>query len=95
MAPLITPYRDGGTSQLDLGGHGPVIAVALFLPFIGGIALDVLLHTLPFFFAIGVITGVLAALSVMYVYRNDIRTIYASNPLGRIDEEYEESVPRE
>jgi len=43
MAPLITPYRDGGTSQLDLGGHGPVIAVALFLPFIGGIALDALL----------------------------------------------------
>lgn len=95
MAPPVTPYVDGGIPQLDLGGHGPVIAVALFLPFIGGIALDVLLHTLPLFFAIGVITGVLAALSVMYHYRNDVRAIYASNPLGRIDEEYEESIPRE
>jgi hypothetical protein len=92
---MARPYIDGGIPQFDFGGHGPVIAVALFLPFIGGIALDVLLHTLPFFFAIGVITGILAALSVMYAYRNDIRTIYASNPLGRIDEEYEESVPRE
>lgn len=95
MAPLITPYRDGGTPQFDFGGHGPVIAVALFSPFIGGIALDVLLHTLPFFFAVGVATGILAALGFMYVYRNDIRTIYAWNPLGGIDEEYEESIPRE
>jgi len=40
------------------------------LPFIGGIALDVRLHTVPFFTTLGRIVGVFAFVAVLLFYRN-------------------------
>jgi hypothetical protein len=57
----------------DLRGHGLAFAVAFGLPFIGGIALDVRLHTVPFFIAGGCIGGFLAFVGVFLFYRADFR----------------------
>ena len=54
---------------VDYRGHGPAFAVAFLLPFIGGIALDVQLHTVPFFTTLGSIVGVLAFVAVLLFYR--------------------------
>jgi hypothetical protein len=58
---------------VDYRGHGLAFAVAFLLPFIGGIVLDVRLHTLPFFATIGSIVGVLAFVAVLIFYRRDFR----------------------
>jgi uncharacterized membrane protein YedE/YeeE len=58
---------------VDYRGHGLAFAVAFFLPFIGGIALDVRLHTVPFFTTFGSIAGVLAFVAVLLFYRKDFR----------------------
>ena len=58
---------------VDYRGHGPVFAVAFLLPFIGGIALDVWLHTVPFFITIGSIVGFLAFVATLLFYRKDFR----------------------
>gem|GEM_PF-2193289 len=54
----------------DYRGHGPAFAAAFLLPFIGGIALDVRLHTVPFFTTLGRIVGVFAFVAVLLFYRN-------------------------
>ena len=58
---------------IDLRGHGPALAVAFFLPFIGGIVLDVRLHTVPFFITVGSIAGFLAFVAVFLFYRKDFQ----------------------
>jgi hypothetical protein len=58
---------------VDYRGHGPAFAVAFLLPFIGGIALDVQLHTVPFFTTLGSIVGVLAFVAVLLFFRKDFR----------------------
>src|ERR1700682_6480342 len=58
---------------VDYRGHGPAFAVAFLLPFIGGIALDVRLHTVPFFITVGSIVGVLAFVAVFLFYSKDFR----------------------
>ena len=58
---------------VDYRGHGPVLAVAFLLPFIGGIVLDARLHTVPFFITIGTIVGFLALVGVLLFYRKDFR----------------------
>jgi hypothetical protein len=58
---------------VDYRGHGLAFAVAFLLPFIGGIALDVRLHTVPFFITFGCIAGVLAFVAVLLVYRKDFQ----------------------
>jgi hypothetical protein len=58
---------------VDYRGHGLAFAVAFLLPFIGGIALDVRLHTVPFFTTLGSIVGVLAFVAVLLFYRKDFR----------------------
>jgi hypothetical protein len=58
---------------VDLRGNGPICAVAFLVPFIGGIALDVSLHTLPFFATVGCIVGFLAFVGVLLLHREDFR----------------------
>ena len=58
---------------VDYRGHGLAFAVAFLVPFIGGIALDMHLHTLPFFSTFGCIAGFLAFVAVLLFYRKDFR----------------------
>ena len=58
---------------VDYRGHGLAFAVAFLVPFIGGIALDMRLHTLPFFSTFGAIAGFLAFVAVLLYYRKDFR----------------------
>ena len=58
---------------VDYRGHGPAFAVAFLLPFIGGMFLDVRLHTIPFFTTLGSIVGVLAFVGVLLFFRQDFR----------------------
>lgn len=59
--------------SVDYRGHGKAFAVAFLLPFAGGIALDVRLHTVPFFTTAGSIAGVLAFVAVLLFYRKDFQ----------------------
>jgi uncharacterized membrane protein YjgN (DUF898 family) len=66
----VSPFVVG---DFDYHGHGPALAVAFLLPFIGGIVLDAQLHTVPFFITLGSIVGLLASVAVFWVYRKDFR----------------------
>ena len=58
---------------VDLRGHGLALAVAWLVPFGGGFALDIHLHTLPFFSTFGCVAGFLAFVAVFLYYRKDFR----------------------
>ncbi len=51
----------GGPRGTELVGLGIFLAGAFLLPFIGGLALDALLHTSPLFLFIGLLVGIAAA----------------------------------
>jgi len=59
--------------DFDYHGLGPVLALAFFLPIIGGIGLDSWLHTLPAFMVIGFLVGIFAPLVVLFVNRKDFQ----------------------
>ena len=68
--PTVAPFYP---IPVDYHGHGLAFAVAFLLPFIGGLALDVHLRTVPFFTTFGCIAGVLAFVAVLLFYRKDFQ----------------------
>ncbi len=55
-----------GPSGVELLGLGVLLAVAVVLPLVFGLALDAALHRGPLFFFVGLMVGVIAASAVVY-----------------------------
>jgi len=53
-------------SVADLIGLGVFLAASVIIPLVGGLSLDAALHTGPLFFLLGLLVGIVAAVSVVY-----------------------------
>jgi F0F1-type ATP synthase assembly protein I len=60
------PAADGGPSGSELLGMGAMLAAAVVVPLVAGIAVDRALHTAPWFLLIGLSVGIVAASAVTY-----------------------------
>jgi len=53
-------------SGFELIGLGVFLAASVVVPLVGGLSLDAKLHTGPLFFFLGLLVGIVAAVSVVY-----------------------------
>jgi F0F1-type ATP synthase assembly protein I len=53
-------------SGFELIGLGVFLAASVVVPLVGGLSLDAALHTGPLFFFVGLLVGIVAAVSVVY-----------------------------
>jgi F0F1-type ATP synthase assembly protein I len=57
---------DQGPSGMELLGIAVLLAAAVVVPLLLGLAIDSAVHSAPIFFFIGLLLGVLAAIAVVY-----------------------------
>lgn len=60
------PAADQGPSGTELLGLGALLAAAVVVPLVAGLAVDRVVHTGPVFLLIGLSVGIVAACAVTY-----------------------------
>jgi F0F1-type ATP synthase assembly protein I len=63
----MAPASGGSPSGGDLVGLAVLLAAAVVIPLVIGVALDAALRTGPLFFLVGLLVGIAAAVAVVYV----------------------------
>jgi F0F1-type ATP synthase assembly protein I len=62
----MSPEGAEDPSGFELIGLGVFLAASVVVPLVGGLSLDAALHTGPLFFFLGLLVGIVAAVSVVY-----------------------------
>jgi F0F1-type ATP synthase assembly protein I len=62
----MSPKGAEDPSGFELIGLGVFLAASVVVPLVGGLSLDAALHTGPLFFLLGLLVGIVAAVSVVY-----------------------------